>query len=184
MFAPQGKVPTPTAPGVDRRAHFRHNDAVKLTALRAQDRPAYVERSDGRCIVAAHGDRPMPDEAFSNHIREVRRIVNDEGAVCILMYSAGHGGPNAKQRASLRQLADLPTRFALVTDSAPMRALMTAITWFLKQPVRAFPVHSAAQALDFLELDAWERESVRRMVREVCAEGGFREPNMWEPTDE
>lgn len=120
----------------------------------------------------------MSDEAFSNHVDEVKRIVSTLGTVRIVMYSAGEGGPNAKQRALLRPVASLPFRFVLITDSPAMRAIMTAISWFMRQPIRAFSTHAAAGLLDFLELDAGERAIVRRLLKEVCAEGGFPEPKL------
>ena len=137
------------------------------------EQPAFLYRIDGRSVVLVHGDRPPDNEGFLAFLSELEAIAKTRGSVRVLVYAAGDGGPNATQRAALRKLAPLPMRSALVTDSPAMRAVVTAVSWVMKQPLRAFPTKEAPTALDFLEVGTAEKLSICRMLAELCAEGHF-----------
>lgn len=134
---------------------------------------AYMYRSAGRCIVLAHGDRSASDEEFAALVSEIERVVQVEGSARLLVYAAGDGGPNAGQRATLRRLSSLPLLSGIVSDSMAVRAIVTAISWFMKQPVRAFSTQEAAAVLGFLELSSQEQVVMRRLLSEVCAGAGL-----------
>jgi hypothetical protein len=80
--------------------------------------------------------RRRSSEAARSRADEHGQRCAKEGSARILVHANGDGGPNAKQRASLRHLRDLELRIAIVSDSYVVRAIVTAISWVLKQQAR------------------------------------------------
>jgi hypothetical protein len=84
------------------------------------------------------------------------------------------GGPNATQRR--KALALLTSRqgghpqTAVVTSSIMARGVVTAMSWFIKDRIRAFPQRQLAEACTFLGVShryAELREVVRNLRREL-----------------
>ena len=127
-------------------------------------------------MVIVHGDHAPDDEPFFAAISQMREIVQSAGSLRLVVYAAGNGGPNARQRVAFRLLADLPLRAVLISDSAPMRALITAAAWVMQQPLRATSTRETAAVIAFLELNTSERLVMNRVLIKLCEEGGFPKP--------
>lgn len=133
----------------------------------------YVTKTQGRCVLAAHGDEPGSDEEFGRMLETIKQTHGRHGGARVFVYAAGDGGPDAKQRARLRELADMDLRLAIVSDSRPVRALVTAMSWLLSQPMKSFETQRAGDAVGFLELNDYEYRNLRGLLDEACVEGGF-----------
>ena len=125
-------------------------------------------------MALVYGDLPLEDEPFMAAIAHMGHVVSAKGYLRLVVYAAGTGGPNAKQRTAFRQLARLPLRAVLISDFAAMRALVTVAGWIMQQPMRATTTRETASALDFLELSATERSVMIELLSTLCAEGGYR----------
>lgn len=84
----------------------------------------------------------------------------------ILLHVRG-GTPDARQRARLAEFwDDLPAprpRFAMLTDSALVRAVATALGWISQLRVQSFAADNLAGALTYLE-EATPIERVREVI--------------------
>jgi hypothetical protein len=103
----------------------------------------------------------------------IKQTHGRHGGARVFVYAAGDGGPDAKQRARLRELADVDLRLAIVSDSRPVRALVTAMSWLINQPMKSFETECASDAIGFLELNDYEHRNLRGLLDEACVEGGF-----------
>jgi len=79
----------------------------------------------------------------------------------ILISSLG-GGPNARQRRKTNkfwQNTQIP-RFALVTTSRFVLAVVKAFNWFLDDQLKPFPPSQMREALDYIEVPESERDAL------------------------
>jgi hypothetical protein len=120
-----------------------------------QDRPAVFEcfaftRVDDLLLLCTQGEGDVPARDFDAWIE--RLGVNDFSR--ILIHDRG-GQPSARQRQRIAEFwksSGRPhPRVALLTNSAVMRYLMTALEWILNAPTRCLPLDQVDQALAYLE---------------------------------
>ena len=118
----------------------------------------------GGAHVAVHGSVSPNDgewqcylDDIAEHLDEIRGvIVNTTG-----------GGPSSVQRsmatAHWKQHGGAP-KMSIMTTSAFVRGMVTALSWFLGPTVQAFPIEDYAGATEHLGLDAMQVEEVRAAV--------------------
>src|SRR5262245_61639906 len=84
-----------------------------------------------------------------------------KGLKGVLVWSDG-GGPSSLQRSQLAEsFRDAPPAVAMITESAIVRGMLTALSWFgLKQ--RAFRPSDMDKALAFLGVNSSESELIRK----------------------
>ena len=84
-----------------------------------------------------------------------------------LVLTAG-GGPNTKQRQTIRDLLrDTPVPAAVVSDAPLVRGIVTALSWF-NSAIRSFPFNQGAGLRDALKYLGIEGPMADRVVREVA----------------
>jgi hypothetical protein len=126
-----------------------------------------VFREVGALIVSVHSAEAPTDEDWSAYLQLCRRKMARErlGALAV---TAG-GGPNSKQRAALQELLrGGPVPGAVVTDSAVVRGIVTALGWF-NPGIRAFGFNVGAGLYDALRHLGVEGPAAERVVVEVRA---------------
>jgi hypothetical protein len=134
--------------------------------------PTMAWRFDGRITVIVHSERSPTN-------LEWRRFLTDATEVGftaqrrILVISHG-GGPDGDQRRELMEAArNTPAPVVMMTKSALVRGIMTALTFF--NPVtKVVNLDDDEQAYDFLGLSSGERESARRLRADLERELGLR----------
>lgn len=127
--------------------------------------------SHGRVACTVHTAQAPSDDEWRNYLEFARGFHATEG-LRVLVVSHG-GGPNGRQR---RELIDaMPGQrapVAMLTNSALMRGVGTAVGWF-NRSLQVFDLHGLAEAFDHLGLDPREREEVRLTIRGLEQELGL-----------
>jgi hypothetical protein len=125
----------------------------------------------GDLLVVAHDEHSPNDDEWHAFVREYRAHAPKLRA--LLVYSLG-GGPISAQRKQLLEmltsLPHVPTAF-MVTSSALMRGVVTAMSWFLPAAKRArtFRLDEVDQVFAILGLDAATRTATRRALDTMFA---------------
>lgn len=104
----------------------------------------------GDLLVACHNEAPPADSEWDAWIERGRTGKH----VGILVNSDG-GAPNSAQRARLSKMVAAmaePPPFVLLTNSALLRSLLTALSWLLpsNQRLRALPPEALQEAISWL----------------------------------
>jgi hypothetical protein len=110
------------------------------------------------------GRNKLTDPEFDAHLEDALAMAKSVRVV-IVMLREGSGGVTAAQRVRLvrSHLVKVPT--ALLTDSAVVRGMMTAINW-LGGAVRPFGLQQLSQAFEFLAIEPPTRA---RIVQDLAA---------------
>lgn len=88
----------------------------------------------------------------------------------VIVVTPGTGGPSALQRKKVASLGYLRRdRFhgtAILTDSAVIRGMLTAVSWMIPAQIRsrAFSLNDLERAMDFLQLDESQKSGVRELL--------------------
>jgi hypothetical protein len=125
----------------------------------------------GRTLVVVHNQQPPSDDDWQVFMQAWER--NLDHVTAQLVVSDG-GAPNAEQRRtsvariSARRAGPPPT--AVVTASLVARGAVTALSWFIKERIRAFSPEAMSDACKFLGVAHQEpdlRDAVRDLRRQV-----------------
>ena len=112
------------------------------------DRLAYMRVQDVLLMVS--GELDASDQDLSTWLE--RLAVQDYRA--LLISTRGNGGLTSKQRGRIaefwKRAGRKPPPVALVSDSAVSRGVLTAISWLLESPTKAFSPSDLRGALAFL----------------------------------
>ena len=116
------------------------------------DRLAYVRVQDVLLMVS--GELGVSDQDMTTWLE--RLALHDYRA--ILVSTRGNGGISSKQRGRIADFWKRSGRktppVALVSDSAVSRGVLTAISWLLESPTKAFSPSDLRGALAFLGTSA------------------------------
>jgi hypothetical protein len=114
-------------------------------------------------VFFAHGLAAPTDAEFSAHLHLAHQRV-DRPWRCLVL-SAG-GSPTLKQRKELdAALQNGPGgRTALVTESAAIRALLTAVAWVTRNQLKTFAPGSFDDALAYLNVTDDERPLLQAAI--------------------
>jgi hypothetical protein len=113
--------------------------------------------SDG-IQLAVHDESPPTDAEWDAYLAEAASSVRGT-----LVVTDG-GGPNAKQRAAIANIAgiaELPT--AIITSSILARGIVTAISWLGKN-IRAFSPAEIGAAMDYLGIGSSKRAELSQRI--------------------
>jgi hypothetical protein len=116
-----------------------------------------------REIVVFVLSRQAPTDAEWDEMLVIYRQLARPTLPCALVYTAG-GAPNAKQRASLRDVGS--ARIAVLTASAVARAAGVAVSWFNPE-IRIYGPHDVEKALNHLDVPEAERRELRQALAEL-----------------
>lgn len=121
-------------------------------------------------MVQVHNDAPGR-ESFTAMVAAMQAELPAIRGVLII--AARAGGPSAAQRSEVAELANgFPPEFrgtALLTGSAFVRGIVTAINWLTRKPVptRSFSETDVDGALDFLKVEGAARQEVRHLLEHI-----------------
>ncbi len=125
-------------------------------------------RFEGRLTVLVHGaENPSNLEWQRMLTDEAARGLVDNGRTLIVSYG---GGPDGPQRELLgRQIMRGPTPTCIMTKSALVRAITSALLFFNRN-MKIVGLEDRDRAYDFLHLAPAERDAATRLRRELEAE--------------
>lgn len=108
----------------------------------------------GSCFTYVCGRRDPTDQEWDFYIRFLRENIVPGVAPRSLVITDG-GGPNSAQRTKLTELVAEHAgeiKIAVVTASAVVRGIFTAMSWFATFNYRAFTPRQLDEALVFLDV--------------------------------
>lgn len=108
----------------------------------------------GSCFTYVCGKRDPTDHEWDTYIRFLRQNIVPGVAPRSLVITDG-GGPNSAQRTKLTELVAEHAgeiKIAVVTSSAVVRGIFTAMSWFATFNYRAFTPLQLDDALAFLDV--------------------------------
>ena len=126
-------------------------------------------RFEGRLVVAVHTKASPSNGEWQRFLNEaVNAGVDGDFRLFVVSYG---GGPDGEQRRALARIVDKSTAppMAMLTDSKLIRALMFAFS-FINPTTKVLGLDDGDSAFAFLRLDAEQRETARRLRRELEAE--------------
>jgi hypothetical protein len=104
-----------------------------------------------RMVLVVHGSESPSDKEWARYLEVLKQHGFD--GTTQLLYSDG-GGPSPTQRRDLHDLLDGRTMpVAVLSDSAQVHGMVTAMSWFNPQ-IRAFPPAALREALAYLGIPA------------------------------
>lgn len=109
--------------------------------------------------VVVHGEQPPGDGEWKTYVDDMEKRASSVKGV--LVYTLG-AGPDPKQR---KYVSDMWSRrgqmlpLALVTPSAFVRGVVTALNWMLPKPIKTFTPDQLHEALDFLGITNADRKA-------------------------
>ena len=111
----------------------------------------------GRTLVAVHNALAPSDEEWNRYLELCRGSMPDALAAPFnmsgLVFTDG-GGPTTPQRAALLDvMRDARIRSSVITTSALVRGIVTALSWFSPSSIRAFAPRDWRNAQKHLALD-------------------------------
>lgn len=127
----------------------------------------------GNVGVFVHGLKEPLDAEWRNSIDQLAAEASTMKG--ILVYTLG-GGPNSSQRKYLAEMwkrrgAMVPT--ALLTPSAVIRGIATALNWVLPKPIRTFSPEQVEDAAGYLQLNKDETRAAQAKIAELRAALGI-----------
>lgn len=138
----------------------------------------WMERS-GRLVVMVHGDTPGTHEEF-HHMMELGKEATQVGAGRMLVYAAGRGGPDPEQRRAigdkLRAHGVSTFKTVVVTESALVRGIMTALSWVSPMATRCFAPCALDKAAEALDLSDEERSTLDTLLQDLTSAAGLPPP--------
>ena len=125
-------------------------------------------RFEGRLAVVVHGPRNPTNLEWQSMLRDESAAGEIEGRRTLVVSHGG--GPDGHQRELLgRQIARKPNPTCIMTTSALVRAIATALLFF-NRTMKVVGLDERERAYDFLSLSPAEREAADRVRRELEAE--------------
>jgi len=128
-------------------------------------------------VVVHDARQPMSEEwtAYVDHFRA--RV---DGPHSVLVYTLG-GGPSGMQRAELLEVmahSERPTPVFIVSSSAVVRGIVTAMNWFLRADRRpkTYPVADLARAFTDMQLEPAACKRIRAAIDAHLARLGGPQP--------
>jgi hypothetical protein len=133
-----------------------------------------VFRIVGDVHIVVAGTQPPTNEDWDRYLEAVKaeeKKLADFRKMRTLVFSDG-GGPNATQRKAVSEfLKGRTTPVAIVTGSAVMRGIVTALSWF-NSGTKAFSPDQVALALEFLQVSETQHEKIWVEAKKLRAELG------------
>jgi len=116
-------------------------------------------------LVGCHSDAPPADSEWDKWIERGR--TGDHAAILV---SSEGGSPNSAQRARLSKMVAAnaePPPFVLLTNSALLRSVLTALSWLLptKQRLKALPPDALDEALSWLGVSVHAAQVAEAIAR-------------------
>ena len=135
-------------------------------------RPAMLHATVGTIVIAVHGPDTPPDSEWNAYIEEFERQ-RDLNAARNFVCTDG-GAPSTTQRRAIneRLLQNGRGLCGVVTGSAMVRGVVTALNWF-NPFIKAFSPEQARQAYAHLNMTAEEIAMVRLLVERMRKELGL-----------
>ncbi len=129
-----------------------------------------TRRLDEGVFLAAHQPVPIPDSEWDPFVETLRADIKRTGVVRVLVRTDAKGGPNVSQRFSIGQLTRLgELRVAVLTRSASIRGIVTALNWISRVEAKAFAPAEAAAAAAHLGLHGGAADDALEALREIVA---------------
>lgn len=123
----------------------------------------------GRTLVVVHGVTHPTDRDWAIYLDALRQNTQKIGAQLIV---TDGGSPTSAQRKASLELAvgqwDRVPPSAVVTSSVLARGAVTALSWFMKDKIRAFAPAEFDEACVFIGASA-ERTTLREVVTRLRA---------------
>jgi len=128
----------------------------------------------GRLWIGASGPRAIADNAWREYLQRFAAAVKADGPVHGVLFWALTQGPSPRQRMMLtHEFADViridaHRRIAVVSDSALVRGTITAINWFVRKNLMAFPPREVPRALEWLSAEVtFDLREARSTLEEI-----------------
>ncbi len=138
----------------------------------------YLHRHDERAGLALwlfQGARDEDWEAHFAHLRQIAEWPKPGGRrVAAILVTKDFDRPDAKRRAELARLTDMPgydPYVAFVSPNVAVRAMLTMFSWVQKAPRYEMDFFSSTQqALSWLEIKRGSKLALETMIRELRLE--------------
>jgi len=112
-----------------------------------------------RLFLVAYGTEDPSDAEWAIYLRDIERHGIER--TLQLIYTEG-SGPSATQRRDLKELLDgRAVPVAVMSSSAAVRGMVTAMSWF-NTKIRAFAPADLGEALAYLEIPTSRAELIER----------------------
>jgi hypothetical protein len=133
----------------------------------------------GDLLLQATSARNIPDSEWDEYIDEIDRLMRENTIPYSLQYSLTQGPPARVRKLIGKRLGDrMFPNFVLISDSAVVRGILTAISWLIPNPrtkVRAFSPGQEKNALAHLaELRPFKIDVAHAALDALVKEVGYR----------
>ncbi len=129
----------------------------------------FVYEVAGGAHVAVHGSVSPHDEEWQRYLDDISEHLGEIRGVIV---NTTGGGPSSLQRSMAtehwKRHGGGP-KMSIMTTSAFVRGMVTALSWFLGPTVKAFPIEDYGDAAEHLGLGAAEVDEVRATVARLRA---------------
>jgi hypothetical protein len=120
-------------------------------------------------LVFYHSTEPPTNDEWDAHLRLLEQVMRAHGSVNTIVLTEG-GAPSATQRAALTEvLGTGKTQSAILTRSAAVRAVLTALR-FWNPTIVGFTPDELPKAMEFLGLPPGMRGAIERTLKELRLE--------------
>jgi hypothetical protein len=123
-----------------------------------------VWRFEGRLGIAVHSASDPSNLEWKGYLRDT--LAQPTPSMLRVLVISHGGGPNGSQRKELTEMLRKPVPTAFLSDRLLARALVNTMSWF-NPTMRAFELQEDLAAFEFLELTEEERQSARRLRKEL-----------------
>src|SRR5690349_230705 len=116
----------------------------------------------GRAYVCIHPDLAPSDADWKALMADVEQQARQISG--LFVYAAEGGGPNAVHRKQIIEMwarVGRPPPIAVVASSPAVRAMITAINYFLPRPIREFSLDAMGEALEYVGVPPSEHPLLR-----------------------
>lgn len=126
-----------------------------------------ILRTMGSLIVLVHS-KNQPTEAEWNALLDVQRSMPDARTLVV----TDGGGPSNKQRMQINQIikeTGKRPRVAVVSSSAFVRGIVSALNWFNPE-IKTFPPDALTEAIKYLEAPEARASVLLKLVEQMRVE--------------
>jgi hypothetical protein len=128
-----------------------------------------ASRQYGSLLVLFHSSESPTNEEWDAHMRLLEQMMREHRSVNTIVLTEG-GAPSATQRAALTKvLGNGPTRSAILTRSAAVRTVLTALR-FWNPTIVGFTPEELPKAMEFLGVEPKMRGTIERTFSELRVE--------------